>query len=222
MGYSQNVISFVESKRRAIQEVASNGPSEIDAQVLEETFDSLGGDDEFEMFFQAIPGFFHSKLVDDVGEHLSDEFRFKSGRLIICLNAARVALGLDGVSQVFSHLFMGAGLKQLRKAITRIISHARNRDHRWLALVRDALGVPDSALRDYITYGDSASFAILIHLLRQLFHSGFQPRDSDVVLGNFLILTYPTLSLRFNIASAPCGMKWFKKHGGTGLGAPPA
>jgi hypothetical protein len=50
---------------------------EIDAHVLELTFDAVGGDGAWENVFEAIPGFFGSEMVNVIQEHLSDTFRTK-------------------------------------------------------------------------------------------------------------------------------------------------
>jgi Family of unknown function (DUF6535)/Ubiquitin carboxyl-terminal hydrolase len=54
----------------AAKEMASKRLSEIDLCILGWTIDALGDDDRLEKFFEAIPGFFNSKLV----KHLKKEF----------------------------------------------------------------------------------------------------------------------------------------------------
>ena len=83
----------------------------------------MGEDDSPEGFLEALPGFFNSEQVDDLEEHLLDEFRtkfrpklnafldrifssnsvsepFRSDQFITCLNATYAVLGPDGVSQI--------------------------------------------------------------------------------------------------------------------------
>jgi hypothetical protein len=51
---------------KAAEEVASERSSEIDGRILGWTIGALGDDDSLEKFFEAIPGFFKSKLVEDL------------------------------------------------------------------------------------------------------------------------------------------------------------
>ena len=100
------------------EEIASNPSSEIDGRILKCTIDALDNDHELEQFFEGIPGFFSSKVVNN-SEHILDGLqrwsfaatlsRFldqtlasnlvtgsvKARRLITCLNAA---------DATFSHL----------------------------------------------------------------------------------------------------------------------
>jgi hypothetical protein len=48
---------------KAAEETASKRSSEIDLQILDWTISALGDDDSLKKFFEAIPGFFKSKLV---------------------------------------------------------------------------------------------------------------------------------------------------------------
>ena len=98
------------------------------AYVLESTFDALGEDGAWVEFFESVPGFFDSDLVDVLKEHIPNEFRIKfsqalnrfldrtlsvssesvrSGRLITCLNAAHAALGCDRVSHILWEILNG-------------------------------------------------------------------------------------------------------------------
>lgn len=114
---------FFDDMRKIAEESAEQRSSEIDAHVLESTFDAVGEDGTWETFFEAVPGFFSSETVDVLHEHLSDAFRtkfsqalsgfldhtlslssvtgsFRSDRLVMCLNAAHATLGSDGVSHI--------------------------------------------------------------------------------------------------------------------------
>jgi hypothetical protein len=114
---------FFDDMRKIAEESASQRSSEIDAHVMESTFDAVGEDGTWETFFEAVPGFFSSETVDLLHEHLSDAFRtkfsqalsgfldhtlslssvtesFRSDRLVMCLNAAHATLGSDGVSHI--------------------------------------------------------------------------------------------------------------------------
>ena len=128
---------FLEGKLKATKETASKPSPKIDAVVLEWTFDCLNGDDALEKFFGAIPGFFSSKLVEDLANHISVGFQIKLGqalirfldrtfltdsfsesvgsrRLVICLNATCEALGLDGVSRILKEILNGRWSEMLQ------------------------------------------------------------------------------------------------------------
>jgi len=57
---------------KAAEETASEQLSEIDVRILRWTIDDLGDDDRMSNFFEAIPGFFNSKLVKDLRSKLPD------------------------------------------------------------------------------------------------------------------------------------------------------
>ena len=129
---------FVEgSMRKRAEKTASQRSSEIDARVLTSTLDAVGEDDSPEEFFKALPGFFNSEQVDDLEEHLLDEFRTKfrpklnsfldrifssnsvsehvrSDQFITCLNATHAVLGPDGVSQILYNILSGRWGEVLR------------------------------------------------------------------------------------------------------------
>ena len=50
---------------KAAEETASNRSSDIDLQILDWTISALGDDNSLKNFFEAIPDFFKSKLVDN-------------------------------------------------------------------------------------------------------------------------------------------------------------
>ena len=50
---------------KAAEDTASERSSEIDVQIMDWTISALGDDDSLKSFFEAIPGFFNSKLVKD-------------------------------------------------------------------------------------------------------------------------------------------------------------
>jgi hypothetical protein len=53
-------------------EVASQRSLDIDVDILGWTISALGDDDSLEKFFEALPGFFNSKMVHDLRGHLPD------------------------------------------------------------------------------------------------------------------------------------------------------
>ena len=57
---------------KAAEETASKRSSEIDVHILDWTIDALNDDDKLEKFFEAVPGFFNSKLVKDLRENFTD------------------------------------------------------------------------------------------------------------------------------------------------------
>ena len=52
-------------------------------------------------------------------------------------------------------------------AISLTVARAQTRDDSWFTLASKSLGVPEAVLRDYATYGDSLSLAVLIHITHQ-------------------------------------------------------
>jgi hypothetical protein len=55
------------------EEMASEQSSKIDVGILGWTISALGDDDSLEKFIETAPGFFNSKLVKDLREHLPDD-----------------------------------------------------------------------------------------------------------------------------------------------------
>jgi hypothetical protein len=121
---------LLKGKCKAVEEAASKRSSEIDPVVLEQTFNYMVEDAARQTFFGAIPGFFDSKLVNNLQGRLSNRFRTKfrwalngfldhtfssstftklvrGERLVICLNAARVVLGSGAVSHILDNIFDG-------------------------------------------------------------------------------------------------------------------
>ena len=112
---------------KTAKKTAWQSSSEIDVRILISTLDALGEDSARAKFFEAIPGFFNSKHVVILQDHLLEEFRIKfrpvlngfldrtfssslisePALLITCLNAAYKALGADGVSQILLHILTG-------------------------------------------------------------------------------------------------------------------
>jgi hypothetical protein len=186
------------------------------AYVLELKFDALGEDGAWEEFFDSVPGFFDSQLVDVLKEHLPNEFltkfsqalnRFldrtlsvaesaRGGRLVTCLDAAYAALGCDRVSLILWEILngrwpellqsveIGHSLRRwsnaaderftpdVRRIVAQIVIGVRERNDRWISLVRAEFEVPDRDLRRYIADRDSVLLSILIHVTRQALHTG--------------------------------------------------
>lgn len=200
------------------EESASQQSSVIDVHVLESIFHDLTEDGAWEKFFEAVPGFFRSKLVWGVKDHLPEEFReefghalgglldrtfsfnsvtelVRSGRLVICLNAAHAALGVNGISQIFTDISSGRWPELLqsveighslrrwsnssdsqvtwdvRRIVARIIVSVREHDDRWISLAKAEYGIADHVLREYVGDGDSVLLSILIHMTREAFRT---------------------------------------------------
>ena len=172
---------FLSGKQKEAEDTIPNRSTQLDADILESTLQQcLGKDDELEMYFEAIPGFFDSEVVKNLKEDIPHAFRTKfchalqgflgrafssnsipeslrSRRILICLNAARASLGLDQVSRVLDNIFSA----------------------HWYGPPRGPLQSVDSVREDYD--GDSASLAILIHITHQLCRSDFPSWGLDVL-----------------------------------------
>jgi hypothetical protein len=224
---------LLKGKCMGVVEAASERSSEIDPNVLEWTFNYVADDAALEQFFAAIPGFFDSELVNNLQGRLSDKFQTKfrqalrgfldhtfssntftgpgsADQLVICLNAARAALGPEAVSQILCYIEgrwpaalqsieVGHVLRcwggsdsqfssHIRRIIARIIFRVQphERDERWISLVQDEFGIPGRALREH---GDGASLAIVIHVTRQFLCTDSPPWDPDILqeFSNFYI-----------------------------------
>ena len=123
--YREWVLGGVE---RAAEDIISDQSSKVDDHVMEWTIGTLCEDDVTERFFEAIPGFCDSKVVQTrlLSSLLQSKIRqvmdgfldrtfssetipesTKIGRLITCLNAGYAALGPFMVSRTLSNLFDG-------------------------------------------------------------------------------------------------------------------
>ena len=58
---------------KAVEETASERTSEIDIRIFDWTMATLGDDDTLEEFFEAVPGFFSSKLVQHLESEISED-----------------------------------------------------------------------------------------------------------------------------------------------------
>ena len=128
----------------------------------------------------------------------------RSHRLVTCLNAARAALGLDEALRILDEILnerwgealqsieVGLFLRRwsddseeisssLRRIVARIVSRVRERDYRWITLIKDEFEIPERVLRENLAHGDSALLSILIHLTRRLFHSDAPSGDAGIL-----------------------------------------
>ncbi len=103
---------------KTTEEVTLKTPSEIDVRILKSTIDALDDDDAREKFFQAIPGFFSSNLVDDP-QRILDELphwtfvgalsRFLDQTLLSTVisesvKTRRLVIGLNAADVTFSNI----------------------------------------------------------------------------------------------------------------------
>ena len=208
------------------EKIISRLSSEIDVRVLEWTVDALSEDSALEKFFDSIPGFFNSKLdnnlLRDLPHRIRDKFEkalngfldrtfssntismsIQSSRLEVCLNAAHAACRSYPVSRLLQVILRGRWHEALRSLnigqslrrwsnsndgeialhaqsiIALIVVNTEEHDDRWVALVNDEFGVTDDDLQDYIAYGDSVSFSILVEITRRFLRSNFTSWDSS-------------------------------------------
>ena len=170
---------------------------------------------------------FQEKLRQTLGGFLDRTFSStlvsestKTSRLVTCLNATYAASGPFAVSQIFDQLFngnwdealesveIGHALRHwvyyknydlhIQRIVACIIARAQRRDGRWITLVKDAFGVPDSLLRDYLAHGDSVLLSILIYIARQANRFGSWTSESMSSLSKFDIRnTLPELQHDF-------------------------
>jgi hypothetical protein len=229
--------------KRAAEDIVSDPSSKVDGRVVEWTIGTLCEDDVTERFFEAIPGFCDSKVVQErlsslpqmkirqamdgfldrtfSSETISEST--KISRLITCLTAIHAAFGPMVVARALGNIFdrrwheapqsikMAYTLRRwcdsseeflaftARNIVASIIAVQR-RDERWITLVRDHFELPDRILRDTIPYGDSVLLVILLHVIRNLFHSVHPSWDTNIlrVLSQFDILnTLPHLQHDF-------------------------
>ena len=104
--------------------------SGADTRILVSMLDALEEDGARSRFFEAIPGFFNSKQVNNIQGHSLEKFRIKfrpvlngfidralssnlvsewvkSSQVIICLNATFEVLGPDGVTEILHRILDG-------------------------------------------------------------------------------------------------------------------
>ena len=117
----------IENSGKAAEEITRNRSSEIDLGILDWTISALGEDDALEKFFEVIPGFYNSQMVNDIHRPLPDTFlskfldswggfvtrnllsnsiseEIKIRRLVISMNAIKEVCYYDETDRIFSHL----------------------------------------------------------------------------------------------------------------------
>jgi hypothetical protein len=205
--------------RMAAEEAASKRSQEIDLGILDWTIGALGEDGRLEKFFEAIPGFANSQMVEDFQRPLPDMFRsrfvdsmcglldrtllsnsvhedVKIRRLVICMNAANAICDPHDIYKILSRLsrlrfdqvpqsIQAAQVlvrwcthsedyvsRCARQTVASILLSVRERDERWIALVKDQFGIPEHVLRDNITHDDnSVLLSVLTYVARVVIRS---------------------------------------------------
>lgn len=150
--YREWVLGGVE---RAAEDIVSDRSSKVDGRIMEWTIGTLCEDDVTERFFEAIPGFCNSRVVQSrlssllqtkirqlVDGFLDRTFSSESisestkiGRLTSCLNAAHAAVGPIFVGRTLSNIFHGRW-REAPQSIKMGITMRRwcNSSDEWIAL----------------------------------------------------------------------------------------
>ena len=178
----------------AAEEAVSERLSKIDVRILDWTITTLGDDDSLKNFFEAIPGFFSSKLVKhlegDLPEELFKKIRDALGGFLgrtwssNSIDDSEKLRRLDIATKAMNLIHRSAISfvywdEMLQVAMARILASVRERDDKWIVLAARVFGLPEQDLRDNIALGDdSVLLAILIHVARQSLQS-FLSRSGD-------------------------------------------
>ena len=67
-------IGRIRNSRKAVEDITRNRSSEIDLGILDWTISAVGEDDTLETFFEHIPGFYSSQVVNKIQRPLPDIF----------------------------------------------------------------------------------------------------------------------------------------------------
>ena len=171
-----------------------------DDKELGKFFDAMPGFCRSRFHQESLPSHVQTKIKQTLYGFMCRTFSsdsvpesVKSDRLITCLNTAHAVLGPGAPSetileplwnQVPQSVEVGHALTRwcarkidlscepLRWIVAGILASVRERDVRWQALATDVFGLPERALRDHVTHGDSVLLFILIHTTRHAIHSG--------------------------------------------------
>jgi hypothetical protein len=140
---------FTEGKTKSAERAASEKSRSIDTEVLEKILLTLDEDRALGEFFDAIPGFCDSNLVQNpldegiranlqqsLAGFLDRAFSstlvpqwVRSDRLITCLNAAHSALGPGAVAQILHNFFKGHSDEVLQSIRRRHYSSNKGNDN---------------------------------------------------------------------------------------------
>ena len=70
-------VARIRNSGKAAEDITRNRSSEIDLAILDWTISAMGEDDTLEKFFEVIPGFFNSQMVNKIQRRLPDMFLSK-------------------------------------------------------------------------------------------------------------------------------------------------
>ena len=190
--YRRWVLGGVE---KAAEETASKRSSEIDLRILDWTISALGDDHSLESFFEAVPGFFSSRMFESLKKDNWFTLRLKFLRALrgfcertLSSNSMsdsekirRLHVSIDTIDQIsethnrFINHEMGHTLDipvATQRIIAGILVSVRERNDRWVTLAARVFGLPERDLRAKAPLrGDSVLLATLIHVTRQSLHS---------------------------------------------------
>ena len=182
------------------EKAVSERLSGIDVSILDWTITTLGDDDSLKSFFEAIPGFFDSKVV----KHLEGDFPKKLRNK--CKNALnrfmdrtlssnsvndseklrRLEIFMDAMYWIrhsAPSLSYRGELRSDNDTVTRILMNVRERDDKWIRLAAGEFGLPEQDLRKNVALkDDSVLLAILIHVIRQRLSPHYNPNWHDLGL----------------------------------------
>jgi hypothetical protein len=129
---------------KAAEETASKRSSEVDVQILDWTISALGDDDSLKRFFEAIPGFFSSKLVEhlkrDLPVELVEKFRDAVGGFLIrswssdsvddSEKVRRLDISLNAMDQITNNRFVVRSIfYKLRNEVPRTVEMGHTLAH---------------------------------------------------------------------------------------------
>ncbi|KAH9972271.1 hypothetical protein BGW80DRAFT_1459890 [Lactifluus volemus] len=201
---------------------------EMNSRILTWIIEALEEDKELEEFFEAIPGFCGSDVVDDfqlifdkVELKLFWAFRRflsrtltsslileedKKRRVMICAkatDAALISFATMSTLGVFSNL-VGDQVPGLcsQGIIAGVVASVSERDERWEGLAKYQLGVSEEDFRNYLANGDSVLLANFIHITRPLFRLCLEDGDHTYSLTDIL----PCIS-KFDIENTLPGLQ---------------
>ena len=210
--YRRRMLGGVE---KVVEEAVSKRLSKIDISILDWTITSLGDDDSLKNFFEAIPGFFNSKLVEHLETNIPEELVKKyddalNGFLERTwssnsvndpekLRRLDIATNAMSVARQFSISFKERG-GMPQATMARILLSMQERDDRWITLAARVSDLSEQELRENIGHGDdSMLLAIFIHFARQYLHSNIvsYPKGLEAFPEFDICNTFPRLQHDF-------------------------
>ncbi|KAI0264089.1 hypothetical protein BGY98DRAFT_940038 [Russula aff. rugulosa BPL654] len=145
----------------------------LDAEILDSLLVTLGEDDAREKFFEAVPGFYGSKVVKDIppAPHMPERHpECTRGNW----HETPPSPEIGNILRRWLNITDSSRVVIASCIIARIIATAEVRDDTWKALARSQLGVTEEVLTSYLEPGDNVLLANLIKTTRQFFEKGLQ------------------------------------------------